>query len=137
MRTFLIAAASLLVCFPALAQNVTNSPPQQDAQTAAPQDQGAQPDQGQSATAEIAQQIKSNLEQAGFKNIKLVPSAFIVRAEDQNGNPVVMVVNPDSITAVSETKETPPQSNDHSTVGQGTGASSNTENSNVPAQPRR
>ena len=147
MRSFLIAAASLFVCFSAFAQNAANSPSQQNSQTALPQAQTASPqnqtaspqDQGQSTTAEIAEQIKSNLEQAGFKNIKLMPSAFIVRAEDQNGNPVVMVVNPDSITAVSEAKDRLPQSNDHNTVGQspGGGASSNSDSSNAPAQPRR
>jgi len=147
MRSFMIAAASLFVCSSAFAQNAANSPSQQNSQTALPQAQTASPqnqtaspqDQGQSTAAEIAEQIKSNLEQAGFKNIKLVPSAFIVRAEDQNDNPVVMVVNSGSITAVSEAKDRLPQSNDHNTVGQGAGggASSNSDNSNAPAQPRR
>ncbi len=132
MRTFLIAAASLVACSPAFAQTTANSPSQQNSQMTAPQVQGgsrstspqAQEEpqstpqvQSQQATVKIAEQIKSNLEQAGFKNIKLVPSAFIVRADDQNNNPVVMVVNPGSITAVSGMK-------DHTTTGQGPGGSS-------------
>ncbi|WP_298255797.1 hypothetical protein [Bradyrhizobium sp.] len=76
--------------------------------------------QAQQATVEIAKQIKSNLEQAGFKNIKLVPSAFIVRAVDQNNNPVVMLVNPGSITKVGGSK-------DQNTIGQGPGASSSND----------
>lgn len=43
--------------------------------------------------------------------IKLVPSAFIVRADNQNNNPAVILVNPGSITKVRGTK-------DHNTIGQ-------------------
>ncbi len=56
----------------------------------------------QKTGAQIANEIRSNLENAGFKNIKLMPSSFIVRAEDKNGNPVMMVLNPDSVTSVTE-----------------------------------
>ena len=52
----------------------------------------------------IAQQIRTNLEKAGFKNIKLMPSSFLVRATDQDNNPVMMVINPDSITEVTATQ---------------------------------
>lgn len=148
MRTFLIAA-SLLACSPAFAQTSANSPSQQNSQMTSPQVQGgsqstspqAQQDsqstsQAQQATVKIAKQIKSNLEQAGFKNIKLVPSAFIVQADDQNNNPVVMVVNPGSITTVEGPK-------DSNTVGQSPGTSSSNDsdqangndNSSGPAQP--
>jgi hypothetical protein len=90
---------------------------------AAPQTQ-AQPEgqaqaQGQAQAVKIALQIKSNLEQAGFKNIKLVPSAFIVRAEDKDNNPVVMVVNPGAIMSVS-TKGASVEGNTQGTVTQGT-----------------
>jgi hypothetical protein len=57
---------------------------------------------GAPSTASVAAQIRKNLESAGFKNIKLMPSSFLVRAEDKDGNPVMMVINPDSVTAVSE-----------------------------------
>jgi hypothetical protein len=128
MRTFLIAALGLLVCCPAFAQTRVN--PQSSEDTSA-----AQSNDAQQATTKIAEQIKRNLEQAGFKNITLVPSAFIVRAEDQNGNPVMMMVNPGSITAVSEMNGTASDSNDHSTVGQGggqaPGASPNSDNPNA------
>lgn len=132
MRTFLIATAGLLACSPVFAQTTTNSTQQPNSQVTVPQIQGgsqspspqAQQDsqstaqaQSQQATVKIAQQIKSNLEQAGFKNIKLVPSAFIVRAEDQNNNPVVMLVNPGSITKVAGPKH-------QNTTGQGPGPSS-------------
>lgn len=63
--------------------------------TAQSQSQSQQP-------ANIQAQVKSNLEQAGFKNVQIMPSSFMVRATDKDGNPVMMVINPDSLTAVTE-----------------------------------
>jgi hypothetical protein len=59
--------------------------------------------------APIRTQIQKNLQSAGFTNIQVLPSSFLVRAKDQDGNPVMMVVNPDSVTAITD-------------VDQGTGA---------------
>jgi hypothetical protein len=50
----------------------------------------------------ISQQAKSSLEQAGFTDIKIIPQSFLIRAKDKNGNPFMMVVDPDSVTAVTE-----------------------------------
>jgi hypothetical protein len=47
-----------------------------------------------------------NLQAAGFTNIQVMPSSFLVRANDQDGNPVMMVVNPDSVTAITEVDQT-------------------------------
>ena len=44
----------------------------------------------------------NNLQKSGFTDIKIMPESFLVRAKDQQGNPVMMVINPDSITAVTE-----------------------------------
>jgi len=46
--------------------------------------------------------VKNNLEQAGFTNVQIMPSSFLVRAKDKEGNPVMMVINPDSVTAITE-----------------------------------
>lgn len=56
--------------------------------------------QGQSSASTQAR-VKSNLEQAGFTNIRIMPDSFLVRATDKDGNPVMMVINPDSITAIT------------------------------------
>jgi hypothetical protein len=45
---------------------------------------------------------RNNLAQAGFSDIKIVPRSFLVRAKDKSGNPVMMVVNPNSLTAITE-----------------------------------
>jgi hypothetical protein len=41
-------------------------------------------------------------QQAGFTDIRIMPESFLVRAKDRDGNPVMMVINPDSITAIEK-----------------------------------
>jgi len=53
-------------------------------------------------TQSIQAQVQNNLQQAGFTDIQIMPSSFLVRAKDKAGNPVMMVISPDSVTAVTE-----------------------------------
>jgi hypothetical protein len=48
------------------------------------------------------QNIIQDLEQAGFTKIQVMPESFLVRAQDKEGRPMMMVVNPDSVFAISE-----------------------------------
>ncbi len=50
----------------------------------------------------IAQKMRDDLSKAGFTDIRIMPSSFLVRAKDSAGNPVMMVVNPDSVTEITE-----------------------------------
>ena len=52
--------------------------------------------------APVVQKMRDDLSKAGFTDIHIMPSSFLVRAKDSSGNPVMMVVNPDSITAITE-----------------------------------
>ena len=47
--------------------------------------------------AVIEAQVKNTLEQAGFKNIQIMPSSFVVQAE-KNGLPLTLVINSDGQT---------------------------------------
>jgi hypothetical protein len=47
--------------------------------------------------AVIEAQVKNTLEQAGFKNIQVMPSSFVVQAE-KNGQPLTLVINSDGKT---------------------------------------
>ncbi len=51
---------------------------------------------------QIRQALKEDLSKAGFKDIQMMPESFLVRAKDLSGNPVIMVINPNSITAITE-----------------------------------
>jgi hypothetical protein len=84
----LLTVLPFVVTTPALAQN------------AEPNQQQSQDNAANSQT--IQQQVQNNLQQAGFTDIHIMPSSFLVRAKDRAGNPVMMVINPDSVTAVTE-----------------------------------
>jgi len=53
----------------------------------------------------ISQKLREDLTKAGFTNITIMPSSFLVRAKDSQGNPVMMVINPDSFTEVTQQAE--------------------------------
>ena len=48
------------------------------------------------------QKIMKNLQDSGFTDIRIMPESFLVRAKDKDGNPVMMLINPNSITAVTD-----------------------------------
>jgi hypothetical protein len=54
------------------------------------------------ANTHITPRLRADLGKAGFTNITIVPSSFLVRAKDSEGNAVMMVINPDSVTALTE-----------------------------------
>lgn len=105
MQRFLVTAAALAtVCAPHMAF-AQGSP------------------QSQKSPAQIQQRVKNNLEQAGFKNVQIMPSSFLVRATDRDGNPVMMVINPDSITAVTDVTADQQRSQANSATSSSTGSS--------------
>jgi hypothetical protein len=62
--------------------------------------QNAAPDA--QAPAHLSQKLRNDLTKAGFTDITIMPSSFVVRAKDSQGKPVMMVINPDSLTKVTE-----------------------------------
>jgi len=64
-------------------------------------------------------QLQKTLQDAGLTDIQVVPHSFLVRARDRDGNPVMMMINPDSIMAVTEIPST--TGSDTSTPRAGTG----------------
>lgn len=99
MRTaFVIVAATLMATSAASAQSANSS-------STAPSGSGSQQSSMQNQ-APIGTKIQSNMQAAGFTNVQVMPSSFLVRAKDQDGNPVMMVVNPDSVTAITEVDQT-------------------------------
>jgi outer membrane receptor protein involved in Fe transport len=99
LPVFLFAALPLAVTTSVLAQQPT-APQQKTQQTPAQTTQQSQQNPAQNAQ-QIQAKVRQNLEQAGFTDIHMMPSSFLVRAKDKDGNPVMMVINPDSIEAVT------------------------------------
>jgi hypothetical protein len=52
------------------------------------------------AHATLQQQMKSDLQNAGFTDVTVRPDSFLVRAKDKSGSPVTMMIDPDSLTEV-------------------------------------
>jgi hypothetical protein len=48
----------------------------------------------------IRQALKADLEKAGFTDITMMPGSFLVQAKSNAGEPVVMMIKPNSITEV-------------------------------------
>jgi len=96
MRKILLTSAIMaLAAAPAFAAN--NTPAGPDMNQSAAQSGGQM--NGQNGA--LRQQITQQLSQAGFTDVHVMPESFLVRAKDPQGHPVMMVINPDSITAVT------------------------------------
>jgi hypothetical protein len=95
MRKLAIAAAmaSIVVSGGASAQNGSGTP------QAGGQNQMHQMNQnGQS----VRQTLQKHLQDAGFSDVQMIPTSFLIRAKDNQGQPVSMVVTPDSVMTITE-----------------------------------
>lgn len=98
MRKILLTSAALaLAAAPAFA--ATNTPAGPDMNQSGMQSGGGGQMSGHGMA--LRQQITQQLTQAGWKDVQVMPESFLVRAKDPQGHPVMMVINPDSITAVT------------------------------------
>src|SRR5438270_10129973 len=53
-------------------------------------------------TLDTQQKLKQSLEQSGFKNVIVVPEAYMIHAQAPDGSKIVMEVSPDQMQAVIE-----------------------------------
>src|SRR5689334_5854861 len=53
-----------------------------------------------SVSADTQQKIRQSLEQSGFKDIRVIPESFVVRAQAPDGSRIVMLLSPDELTGV-------------------------------------
>jgi hypothetical protein len=78
-------------------------------------------------TQNLPAQIRAKLEQDGFTNVSIVPGSFLVSAKDKNGDPVTMVIGPNSMMMLTQV----PASNSSTT---GSGSTSETPSSDHTGQ---
>lgn len=52
----------------------------------------------------VKQQLKENLIRSGFTKVTVMPESFVIHATDPQGNPIAMVVSPDTLAAVEVTR---------------------------------
>lgn len=96
MRTLLLGTAvGLLLTGAALAQS-----PAPGNHQAANSGQVSQPSsQSATNTPITVQKLKSDLQNAGFSDVKVMAEAFVVQAKTKDGNPVVMTIGPHGFSA--------------------------------------
>ena len=98
MRAFLLSGAALLVLSQAaMAQNPNPAQPGQPQAGAIQQNGNASAGQ-----RHLRANLKNVLEKAGYKDIRVAPTSFMVHARDSEGNPVVMSISPDSFSEVTD-----------------------------------
>jgi len=77
-----------------------------NAQNSSNQNQSTTNNNGQQSSAQPAQNVPQDLQKkltdAGFTNLKIVPSSFFVTAKNKQGQDVMMRITPDSMTMVTE-----------------------------------
>jgi hypothetical protein len=88
MRAFLLAGAAVLALSQASMAQTSNNSPNDNA--------------NQAASQRLRSNLRSMLENSGYKDIRVAPTSFVIRAKDADGNPVVMSVSPDSFTEVTD-----------------------------------
>jgi hypothetical protein len=54
------------------------------------------------AAMHIGRVLRAELTKAGYTDINIMPTSFMVRAKDSQGNPVMMAISPDSVTAIMQ-----------------------------------
>ncbi len=97
-----LAAAGILLAGGAFAQNAQHNEPaagtspsattQTQAQSAEMTSNSGNPHQG------LRQDLRADLQKAGFTNVQVMPDSFLVKAKDRAGQPVAMIINPNSVT---------------------------------------
>ncbi|WP_237480729.1 hypothetical protein [Lichenibacterium dinghuense] len=58
--------------------------------------------QDPSGNMNVKQEIQNTLSKQGYTDVSVMPSSFLVHAKNSKGQPVAMVIGPDSVTTVTE-----------------------------------
>jgi len=115
MRSILLTGAALMVLSQAAMAQSPNSTQPNTAQPGAMQNNATNNANG-APGRHLRANLQSQLEKAGYKDIHVAPTAFMVRARDSDGNPVVMTISPDSFTEVTAVNDAS-NNNESSTTG--------------------
>ena len=94
-----IIASVVMLAAPALAQTSSMSgSSQRDGNSTS----SSQLPPDTTVTVDTQQKLKQSLEQNGFKNVLVVPEAYVIHAQAPDGTKIVMEVSPDQMHAVIE-----------------------------------
>jgi hypothetical protein len=102
MKYALVLAAAIGITGSSLAFAQTSSSSNSQPATH-PQSQTASPGSSSPATGQnglvTRQKLAQDLQNAGFSDVKIVQEAFVVQAKTRDGNPIVMTIGPNGLSA--------------------------------------
>lgn len=70
-----------------------------------------------SGNLHIAQKLRADLTKAGYTDITIMPSSFFIQAKNSDGDPVTMMISPDSVTALTEATQRSNSASDSQHMG--------------------
>lgn len=109
MRTLTLAAAlaaGSMLAVPAFAQSTPAQPNTGSSNSSMSSSQNGSSTMSPQQTMQLRTKIKGQLQQSGFTNIHVIPDSFLVRADNKQGQPVVMIINPNSVFSVTQMSST-------------------------------
>lgn len=97
-----LAATGLALAFvlPATAQQTSQQQSGSGSSGSSGQMQSTMP--GGPGGTSVRQHIQSDLEKLGYKNVRVMPTSFLAQATDPQNRPVLMMINPDSVTVITD-----------------------------------
>jgi hypothetical protein len=125
-----LAAVGLLFSPAAFAQPASHPAPQPAPATAA----SGTANSGVADSGGIQQRMQSDLQKAGFTDVKVMPDSFLINAKDRSGQPVAMIVSPTSMTAIVDQSSAAPGANQPQ-AGANSAIASNTSSDPAGAGP--
>lgn len=121
MRPLILATALLALLGSSAFAQTTSQGNSQQGNTAGQNEQPGN-SQNSSQNAAAIQQIRQDLQKAGFTDIKVVAQSFVVQATSKDGNPVLMTIGPHGMSVF----EARSGGSNSGTVGSGAGGSNST-----------
>ncbi|WP_131196234.1 hypothetical protein [Lichenihabitans psoromatis] len=101
-RLLTLASSAILLSSSAVAAYAAATPAATDAGPVIENSQAMASADRMAHPMNMRQQIQDQLTKDGYSTITVMPSSFFVRAKDKAGNPVAMVIGPDSFTEVTD-----------------------------------
>jgi hypothetical protein len=100
-RIVLAASVATALLAGGVAANAANTP------TPATSEADSAKTSGDLQNTNLSQHLQDQLSKAGYTAIKITPSSFFIQAKDKKGDPVAMIVGPDSFTEVTDVLQKP------------------------------
>lgn len=100
-KTLAATGLALALALPAAAQQSPQSQSSSSSPSSSSNSGQQRPGTGGASNMSLRQHIKQDLEKAGFKDVQVMPTSFAARATDQQGRPVVTLIDPDSVMTIT------------------------------------